>query len=112
MILMIIIMILMIIIMILMIIMIILIVIMILMMMPGMKLTSIMGAMVVGEAQPVGVGVLPGEPVESIVLPGEVRLLPGELVESRTTRSIGSTITLPKLSLSIGSRMTEETVEL
>ena len=85
--------------------------IMILMMMPVMKLTSIMGAMV-GEAQPVGVGVLPGEPVESIVLPDEVKLLPGELVESRTTRSIGSTITLPRLSLSIGSRMTEETVEL
>ena len=105
-------MILMIIIMILMIIMIILIVIMILMMMPVMKLTSIMGAMVVGEAQPVGVGVLPGEPVESIMLPGEVKLLAGELVESRTTRSIGSTITLPRLSLSIGSRMTEETVEL
>ena len=104
-------MILMIIIMILMIIMIILIVIMILMMMPVMKLTSIMGAMV-GEAQPVGVGVLPGELVESIMLPGEVKLLAGELVESRTTRSIGSTITLPKLSLSIGSRMTEETVEL
>ena len=84
---------------------------MILMMILVMKLTSIMGAMV-GEAQPVGVGVLPGEPVESIVLPDEVKLLPGELVESRTTRSIGSTITLPRLSLSIGSRMTEETVEL
>ena len=74
------------------------------------KLTSIIGAMV-GEAQPVGVGVLLGEPVESIVLQaGEpVELLP---VVSRTTRSIGSTITLPRLSLSIGSTMTEETVEL
>ena len=73
--------------------------------------SSIMGAMV-GETQPVGVGVLPGEPVESILLPTDV--------ESRTTRSIGSTMTLPRLSLSIlsrlslsiGSRMTEETVEL
>ena len=76
--------------------------------------SSIMGA-VMGETQPVGVGVLPGEPVESIGLP--VKLLPGE-VESSTTRSIGSTMTLPRLSLSIlsrlsiGSRMTEETVEL
>ena len=77
-----------------------------------MKLTSIMGPMV-GEAQPVGVGVLPGELVESIVpLQEEVKLLPGEPVESSTTRSIGSTITLPRLSLSTGSRMTEETVEL
>ena len=53
--------------------------------------TSIMGR---GDAQPVGVGVLPGE------------------VESNTTLSIGSTIMLPRQSRSIGSRITEETVEL
>ena len=53
--------------------------------------TSIMGR---GDAQPVGVGVLPGE------------------VESKTTLSIGSTIMLPRQSRSIGSRITEETVEL
>ena len=47
-----------------------------------------------GDAQPVGVGVLPGE------------------VESNTTLSIGSTIMLPRQSRSIGSRITEETVEL
>ena len=63
--------------------------------------TSIMGR---GDAQPVGVGVLPGEVESNTTL--SIKL------ESKTTLSIGSTIMLPRQSLSIGSRTTEETVEL
>ena len=57
-----------------------------------------------GDAQPVGVGVLPGEVESNTTL--SIKL------DSNTTLSIGSTIMLPRQSRSMGSRITEETVEL
>ena len=67
-----------------------------------------------GDAQPVGVGVLPGE-VESkttLSIKLESNTTLSIKLDSNTTLSIGSTIMLPRQSRSMGSRITEETVEL